>query len=608
MRVSDRGARPLAFKPCRARRRVPHDREQVAADAAAGRLHETERGVRGNRRVDGGPAAPQHRDSDLRCERLARRDHAALGRHDGADREAIERGPRGTHRLSDQDQSSLVAPASILAISTLTACDTPAMSESAKIIAATDRVSAPNYDPLPVVIARAEGVWAWDVEGRKYLDCISAYSSLNQGHRHPRIVQALIEQAGRLTLTSRAVHNVEMGPFLAELCALAGFEMALPMNTGAEAVETAIKLARRWGYRVKGVPRDRAEIVACRNNFHGRTTTIVGFSSEQQYREDFGPFTPGFTLVELGDVNALRAALTPSTVAFLVEPIQAEAGILLPPEGYLAAARALCRERNVLFMLDEIQTGLGRTGKMFAHEHEAHAKPDVLVLGKALGGGVYPVSAVLASRAVMTLFKPGDHGSTFGGNALAAAVGRAALRVLVDERLAERAAELGAYLLAALRALRSPAIADVRGRGLLLGVEIAAGAGTARELCERLAQRGVLAKDTHAQVIRFAPPLVVERAELDWLVEQLRRGARVSRGAILLRQSKRRHEDGQDRDGDSRGRLFLGHAGPDPQAARCSQDARRLQRRRRAECDLSTPRHSRRGHRNRVRSREALVP
>jgi len=313
-----------------------------------------------------------------------------------------------------------------------------------------------------------------------------------------------------------------MGLFLAELCALAGFEMALPMNTGAEAVETAIKLARRWGYRVKGVPRDRAEIVACRNNFHGRTTTLVGFSSEQQYRDDFGPFTPGFTLVELGDVNALRAALTPSTVAFLVEPIQAEAGILLPPEGYLAAARALCRERNVLFVLDEIQTGLGRTGKMFAHEHEAHAKPDVLVLGKALGGGVYPVSAVLASRAVMTLFKPGDHGSTFGGNALAAAVGRAALRVLVDERLAERAAELGAYLLAALRALRSPAIADVRGRGLLLGVEIAGRAGTARELCERLAQRGVLAKDTHAQVIRFAPPLVVERAELDWLVEQLR--------------------------------------------------------------------------------------
>jgi len=396
------------------------------------------------------------------------------------------------------------------------------MSESESVIAATDRVSAPNYHPLPVVIERAEGVWAWDVEGKKYLDCISAYSSLNQGHRHPRIVRALVEQAGRLTLTSRAVHNDQMGPFLAELCELAGYEMALPMNTGAEAVETAIKLARKWGYRVKGVPHDGAEIVVCRNNFHGRTTTIVGFSSEQQYREDFGPFTPGFTLVDFGDVNALRAAITPSTVAFLVEPIQAEAGILFPPSGYLAAARALCREHNVLFVLDEIQTGLGRTGRMFAYEHEAGAKPDMLVLGKALGGGVYPVSAVLASRAVMTLLKPGDHGSTFGGNALAAAVARAALRVLVDEQLEDRAAELGAYLLKALQELRSPSIAEVRGRGLLIGVEIAAKAGTARELCERLALRGVLAKDTHAQVIRLAPPLVVERAELEWLVEQVR--------------------------------------------------------------------------------------
>jgi len=393
---------------------------------------------------------------------------------------------------------------------------------SADLIAQTDSVSAPNYHPLPVVVSRGEGVWVWDVEGRRYLDCVSAYSSLNQGHRHPRIVAALVEQAGKLTLTSRAVHNDQMGPFLTELCAIARLDMALPMNTGAEAVETAIKLARKWGYRAKRVPQDRAEIVVCRNNFHGRTTTIVGFSSDEQYREDFGPFTPGFTLVDFGDLDALRAALTPNTVAFLVEPIQAEAGIRVPPPGYLAAARALCRELNVLFVLDEIQTGLARTGKMFAYEHEPGAEPDVLVLGKALGGGVYPVSAVLASRALMTLFRPGDHGSTFGGNPLAAAVGRAALRVLVDEKLAERAASQGEYLLAALLGLRASCIEEIRGRGLLIGIEVKASAGTARELCERLAQRGVLAKDTHEQVIRLAPPLTVERAELDWLVEQLR--------------------------------------------------------------------------------------
>jgi len=390
------------------------------------------------------------------------------------------------------------------------------------LIAETERVSAPNYSPLPVVIARAEGVWAWDVEGRKYLDCISAYSSLNQGHRHPRIVRALVEQAGRLTLTSRAVHNDRMGPFLAKLCELAGFEMALPMNTGAEAVETAIKLARKWAYRVKRVPQDGAEIVACRDNFHGRTTTIVGFSSEPQYREDFGPYSAGFRLVDFGDIEQLRAALSSNTAAFLVEPIQAEAGIIMPPDGYLAAARALCRERNVLFVLDEIQTGLGRTGKLFAHQHEPGAMPDLLILGKALGGGVYPVSAVLASRAIMTLLKPGDHGSTFGGNPLASAVGAAALDVLVEERLTERAAELGAHLRAALATLRSDKIVEIRGRGLLIGIEIAAKSGTARKYCERLLERGVLAKDTHAQVIRLAPPLIIERAELDWLVTQLR--------------------------------------------------------------------------------------
>ncbi len=395
------------------------------------------------------------------------------------------------------------------------------MSASDRIIAQTLQVSAPNYSPLPVVAERATGVWLFDVEGRKYLDCISAYSSLNQGHRHPRIIAALLEQASRLTLTSRAVHNDQMGPFLAELCELAGMEMALPMNTGAEAVETAIKLARKWGYRVKGVAQDRAEIVVCRNNFHGRTTTIVGFSSEPQYRDDFGPYSPGFVSVDFGDLTGLRASITANTVAFLVEPIQAEAGILLPPAGYLRAAKELCREHNVLLMLDEIQTGLGRTGRMFAYEHETAAPPDVLILGKALGGGVYPVSAVLASRSLLTLFQPGDHGSTFGGNPLAAAVGRSALRVLIEEELATRAARHGAYLLAALDTLDAPAIAAIRGRGLLIGIEIKPHAGTARMFCERLLARGVLAKDTHAQVIRLAPPLIIERAELDWLVEQL---------------------------------------------------------------------------------------
>jgi ornithine--oxo-acid transaminase len=396
------------------------------------------------------------------------------------------------------------------------------MSESNSLIAATEQVTAPNYHPLPIVISRGEGVWVWDVDGKKYLDCVSAYSSLNHGHRHPRIVAALVEQAGKLTLTSRAVHNDQMGPFLRELCALAGMEMALPMNTGAEAVETALKLARKWGYRTKGVAKDAAEIIVCRNNFHGRTTTIVGFSSEEQYREDFGPFTPGFKLIDFGDLEALRSAITRNTVAFLVEPIQAEAGIIVPPPGYLAAARALCREHNVLFVLDEIQTGLGRTGKMFAYDHEPAAAPDMLILGKALGGGVYPVSAVLASRAIMTLLRPGDHGSTFGGNPLGAAVGRTALRVIVHEQLAERAAKQGEYLFARLRELASPSIADVRGRGLLVGIEIEAAAGSARDYCERLASRGVLAKDTHEQVIRLAPPLTVERAELDWLMEQVR--------------------------------------------------------------------------------------
>ncbi len=393
---------------------------------------------------------------------------------------------------------------------------------TARLIAATERVSAPNYAPLPVVAATAEGLWIYDVEGRRYLDCISAYSSLNHGHRHPRIVAALVEQAGRLTLTSRAVHNDRMGPFLTDLCRVARADMALPMNTGAEAVETAIKLARKWAYRVKGVAHDAAEIIVCRNNFHGRTTTIVGFSSEPQYRDDFGPYAPGFVTIEFGNVGALEAAINERTAAFLVEPIQAEAGIIVPPAGFLTAARAACRAHNVLFMLDEIQTGFGRTGTMFAHEHDADASPDVLILGKALGGGVYPVSAIVASRELLSLFTPGDHGSTFGGNPLAAAVGSAALAVLVEENLPQRAARAGEHLLGALRRLTSPSIAAVRGKGLLVGVEIARSAGTARDYCERLLRLGVLAKDTHAQVIRLAPPLTIDDGTLDWLVERLR--------------------------------------------------------------------------------------
>jgi len=395
------------------------------------------------------------------------------------------------------------------------------MTDAEELIRRVERVSARNYAPLPVVIQRAEGVWAWDTEGRKYLDCLSAYSSLNLGHRHPRVIAALIAQAEKLTLTSRAFHNDQMGPFLEALCELSEMEMALPMNTGAEAVETAIKLVRKWGYRTKGVANDQAEIIACRNNFHGRTTTLVGFSSEAMYRQDFGPYSAGFQLIDFGDAGQLAEAITPNTVAFLVEPIQAEAGILVPPDGYLSAVRRVCSDNNVLFVLDEIQTGLGRTGKMFAYQHEEDAKPDVLILGKALGGGVYPVSAALSSSEIMGLIQPGEHGSTFGGNPLAAAIGLSVLDVLADERLAERAAELGAYLDDRLRGLRSESIVDIRGRGLLIGIEIRPDAGTARDYAARLLELGVLTKDTHEQVLRLAPPLVIERSELDWLVEKL---------------------------------------------------------------------------------------
>jgi len=393
--------------------------------------------------------------------------------------------------------------------------------DSAALIRETEQFAAQNYDPLPVVLCRGEGIWGFDVEGRRYLDCISAYSALNQGHRHPRIVAALIEQAGRLTLGSRAVHNDRMGPFLAQLASLCDMGKALPMNTGAEAVETAIKLARKWGYRVKGVPRDRARIVVCRNNFHGRTTTIVGFSSDSQYRDDYGPYGPGFDIVDFDDPAALAAAIRPETVAFLVEPIQAEAGVIVPRDGYLAAVREICSRHKILLMIDEIQTGLGRTGKLFAFEHEAAARPDVLILGKALGGGVYPVSAVLAARAIMDVFTPGDHGSTFGGNPLAAAVASAALDVIVDEKLAERAERMGRRLYQGLEAIASVSVKSVRGRGLLLGLQIDPATGTARDLALELLARGVLAKDTHVQVLRLTPPLVIDEAGVDWLLEQL---------------------------------------------------------------------------------------
>ena len=380
-------------------------------------------------------------------------------------------------------------------------------------LAEAERFSAHNYKPLPVVLERGEGVWVWDVEGRRYLDMLAAYSAVNQGHRHPRIIQAAQEQMQRLTLTSRAFHNDQMGPFLRELCDVTGFDAALPMNTGAEAVETAIKMVRKWGYEVKGVPEGQAEIIVCENNFHGRTTTIVGFSSEDQYRQGFGPFTPGFKIVPYGDLAAFESAVTECTVGFLVEPIQGEGGVVVPPEGYLAATRELCAERGIAFMADEIQTGLGRTGRMFCCDWE-DVRPDVLIVGKALGGGVYPVSAAIADQELMDVFRPGDHGSTFGGNPLGAAVGRAALDVIVDERLPERSDELGEWFMDELRAIDSPHVKEVRGKGLMVGVEILESSGTARPYCEALQDRGILAKETHHQVIRFAPPLVIEREVL----------------------------------------------------------------------------------------------
>jgi ornithine--oxo-acid transaminase len=389
-----------------------------------------------------------------------------------------------------------------------------------ELIREVDRWSAHNYHPLPVVLERGEGCWVWDVDGNRYLDMLSAYSAVNQGHRHPRIIGALKQQADLLTLTSRAFHNDQMGAFLHQLCDLVGYPKALPMNTGAEAVETAIKAVRKWGYTIKGVAHDAAEIIVCENNFHGRTTTIVGFSSEDQYNFGFGPFTPGFKLIPYGDLIALEAAIGPNTVGFLVEPLQGEGGVVVPPEGFLRAAAELCRDANVKLMADEIQTGLGRTGRLLASEWEG-VRPDVVMLGKALGGGVYPVSAAVADEEVMGVFNPGDHGSTFGGNPLAAAVGSASLDVIVEEKLADRAAELGDWFMGQLVALESPHVEEVRGKGLMIGVVIKKSSGTARPFCEALMERGILAKETHEQVVRFAPPLVITREILEEALESI---------------------------------------------------------------------------------------
>ncbi len=381
------------------------------------------------------------------------------------------------------------------------------------------RYCAHNYHPLPVVLTRGQGAFVWDENGTRYLDMMSAYSAVSHGHAHPRLVRLVQEQVATLNIVSRAFHSDKLGPFLQRACELTGQDMALPMNTGAEAVETAIKAARKWAYTIKGVPADRAEIIACSGNFHGRTIAIVAMSDERQYQDGFGPFPPGFRRVDYGDIDALAAAINDRTAAFLVEPIQGEAGIVVPPEGYLAAAAALCRRHNVLFIADEIQTGLGRTGKLLACDHE-NVKPDGLILGKALGGGILPVSMFLARRDVMNVFRPGDHGSTFGGNPLAAAVGLEALSILVDEKLAERSALLGDHLLSQLKRLDSPLISDVRGKGLFVGIEINPAFGTARSVCEALLRRGVLSKETHATVVRLAPPLVITREQIDWALQQ----------------------------------------------------------------------------------------
>jgi len=388
-------------------------------------------------------------------------------------------------------------------------------------IALEEQYGAHNYHPLDVVIERGEGVWVYDVDGKKYLDCLSAYSALNQGHVHPKILEVLIEQAGKITITSRAFRNDQLPLLYKELSEMTGYEMSLPMNSGAEAVETALKLARKWAYQVKSVPRHQAEIVVAEGNFHGRTISIVTFSSEPLYRDDFGPFTPGFVSVSYGDASAIEKAITPNTAAVLIEPIQGEGGVIIPPAGYLKQIAEICKKHNVLLMADEIQTGLARTGKLFASEHE-DVRPDVMIIGKAMAGGFYPVSAVLADAALLGLFKPGEHGSTFGGNPLAAAVARASLRVIRDEKLAERSHQLGEYFMEQLSEIPSPHVREVRGKGLLIGVELHQSAGGARRFCEALQEKGILAKETHDNVIRFAPPLVIDKETIDWALAPIR--------------------------------------------------------------------------------------
>lgn len=388
-----------------------------------------------------------------------------------------------------------------------------------EVIEQTEKFGANNYHPLPIVISKAEGVWVEDPEGNKYMDMLSAYSAVNQGHRHPKIIKALKEQADRVTLTSRAFHNDQLGPWYEMICQMTKKEMALPMNTGAEAVETAVKAARRWAYDVKGVEDNQAEIIACLGNFHGRTMTAVSLSSEEEYKRGFGPMLPGIKLIPYGDLEALKAAITPNTAAFLIEPIQGEAGIIIPPEGFMRAAFDLCQESKVLFIADEIQAGLARTGKMFACEWEG-IEPDMYVLGKALGGGVFPISCVVANKEILGVFNPGSHGSTFGGNPIACAVSIAALNVLMEEKLEERSQELGSYFLSKLKEMNNPIIKEVRGRGLFIGVELSV---PARKYCELLKEEGLLCKETHDTVIRFAPPLVISKEDLDWAIERIKK-------------------------------------------------------------------------------------
>lgn len=392
--------------------------------------------------------------------------------------------------------------------------------KSQDFIAIENEYGAHNYKPLDVVLCKGKGVWVEDVDGKKYMDFLAAYSAVNQGHCHPRLAKVMRRQVGRLALTSRAFRNDQLPLLARDLCELLGYEMMLPMNSGAEAVETAIKAARKWGYQIKGVPPNKAEIVVCDGNFHGRTITIVSFSPEQQYREGFGPFTPGFNLIPFGDIAALEHAITPNTVAFLVEPIQGEGGIVVPPRGYLHEAMTICKRQKVLFVADEIQSGLGRTGKLLASEHDG-VRPDMVTIGKALSGGMYPISAVLASKEILGVFKPGDHGSTYGGNPLACAIAREAIRIIVEEKLCERSAELGEYLMTRLRQITSPHVEAYRGKGLWIGIVMKKAAGGARRFCEALKDQGILAKETHEHIIRLAPPLVISKTEIDWAIERL---------------------------------------------------------------------------------------